>query len=407
VAAVFGANASGKSNLVDALRWMQAAVQSSYRSWEPDSGIPRTRYRLDPDSARRPSEFMGDVLIDDVQFVYGFTVNSIAVEEEWLHTYPHGRERVVFERKGQRVELGSTVPERRGRAELLASLLRDNSLLLSAAVQANQAEVLPVYRWFTQRLRILDSRRDSAREPNVVAREVIQTVQRHPEFVDLLKAADLGISDLRIETPTLHEYERVQQLEARIAEAERGGPPDEMAKLVNELSILIKAVGPRRGLSFLHGPAQVALGVEEQSDGTLAWADLLISALSALDAGALMVTDEIDASLHPRLTARLVELFRNATTNPHGAQLLFTTHDATLLGTSLGDEVLKRDEVWFVEKEDGASRLYPLSDFHPRKNENRERRYLAGSYGAVPVVFEDSLVDSVLSARTERADGAA
>jgi AAA15 family ATPase/GTPase len=119
------------------------------------------------------------------------------------------------------------------------------------------------------------------------------------------------------------------------------------------------------------------------------------------------VTDEIDASLHPRLTARLVELFRNSEINRRGAQLIFTTHDATLLGTSLGEETLKRDEIWFIEKKDGASTLYPLSDFHPRIGENRERRYLAGSYGAVPVVFPDAMVDVLLESGTEPADGPA
>lgn len=373
VAAVFGANASGKSNLVDALRWMNAAVQLSFRSWEPDSGIPRTRFRLDPDSEARPTEFVADIMIDGVQYVYGFGVNSLAVEEEWLHAYPRGRERVIFERNGRKVELGSTLPERRGRAELLASVLRDNALLLSTAVQVNQEEVGPVYKWFSQHLRILDARREWARNPQRLGRRLLREVKRRPEFVDLLKTADLGISDLRVIAPTRPSHD---------------ADTDER-------------------LQILHGPEQIELNLDEQSDGTLAWADLLISALSALDAGALMVTDEIDASLHPRLTARLVELFRNGETNPRGAQLLFTTHDATLLGTSLGEDVLKRDEIWFIEKKDGASNLYPLSDFHPRIGENRERRYLAGSYGAVPVIFPDSLVDALLAAGTEPADGAA
>ncbi len=165
VAAVFGANASGKSNLLDALSWMRDAVLDSYRSWEADSGVPRTRFRLDPASVTKPSDFAVDLLIDGVQYVYGFSAFSEAIEEEWLHTYPHGRERVIFERHGQRVELGSTVPERRSRAELLESLLRDNALLLSTAVQANQREVLPVYRWFRDDLRSPAARRARANSP--------------------------------------------------------------------------------------------------------------------------------------------------------------------------------------------------------------------------------------------------
>jgi uncharacterized protein len=346
-------------------------VQSSFRTREVDSGVPRTRNRLDSDSEAKPSEFVVDILIDGVQYVYGFGVSSHAVEQEWLHTYPHGRERVIFERTGRKVELGSTLPERRSRAELLASVMRDNALLLSTAVQVDQEEVLPVYRWFTQRLRILGARREWARHPDNFDSPLLEVVKQRPEFVHLLKKADLGISDLRVN------------------------------------KVLVGGVEIGERLQILHGPDQVELALQDQSAGTLAWADLLMSALSALDAGALMVIDEIDVSLHSRLTARLVELFRNIEVNPRGAQLFFTTHDSALLGTSLGEDTLKRDEIWFIEKKDGASTLYPLSDFHPRIGENRERRYLAGSYGAVPVVFPDSFVDALLDTRAEPTDGAA
>jgi hypothetical protein len=358
VAAVFGANASGKSNLLDALGWMQSAVRESFRVWEADSGIPRVRYRLDDDESR-PSSFVADLVLEGVQWVYGFSVTSEAVQEEWLHTYPHGRERVIFERNGQDLELGSTVPERRSRAELLRGLMRENALLLSVASQANQAEVKPVYRWFNlHQMHVIRMGIPSARRDHLSVL-IADAVKEHPEFVDLLRTADFGIIDISVEESVF---------------AGRRVPI----------------------VRFRHEPAGVWLDLADQSEGTLAWAELLVHALEALANGSLMVLDEIDASLHPRLTARLVEVFRHRETNARGAQLLFTTHDATLLGTSSGEDLLRRDEIWFVEKQDGASSLYPLSDFHPRKGENRERRYLLGSYGAVPVIFADSLVDSML-----------
>ena len=142
----------------------------------------------------------------------------------------------------------------------------------------------------------------------------------------------------------------------------------------------------RPTLRFYHGESPVALSLDDQSAGTRHWIGLVSLALDAISGGALMVVDEVDASLHPHLTANLVNLFRDSEANPHGAQLLFTTHDPTLLD----DEVLARDEVWFVEKEpgSGASRLYPLTDFHPRKNENVAGRYLAGGYGATPILAD-------------------
>ncbi len=125
----------------------------------------------------------------------------------------------------------------------------------------------------------------------------------------------------------------------------------------------------------------------------------MASVLDALQDGATLVIDEFDTSLHPRIIPRIIELFQAPRTNPRNAQLIFSTHDASLLGTSFGEPILKRDEVWFVEKQDdGASELYPLTSFKPRKEHNLERHYLGGSYGAVPDVYPASLVDIVAAA---------
>jgi AAA15 family ATPase/GTPase len=108
------------------------------------------------------------------------------------------------------------------------------------------------------------------------------------------------------------------------------------------------------------------------------------------------VVDEIDASLHSLLTTRLIGLFQNPETNPRGAQLIFTTHDPSLLGRRDGEDILKRDQVWFVEKNEfGETSLYSLAEFKPRKEENRERRYLGGSYGGVPFI-DESFAQAVL-----------
>jgi hypothetical protein len=401
VAAVFGANASGKSNLLDALRWFQRAVLDSYRSWDPEGGIPRQPFRLDALSATEPTVLVADLLIDGVQYVYGVELDSSVVREEWLHAYPHQHKRVIFERQGQQVEFGSTVPERRGRADLLSSLLRENSLLLSAAVQAKQEEVLPVYRWFARDLWFIGDLAPRMQDDRSTAERVASGVRRYPVLVELVKAADLDITDLEVvETATgLSAVLSAQadQLAARIARLESSSSLPEkdlptLRQLRADLDVL-RRPEIRKELLFRHGADKIPLSYADQSAGTRAWLALLMTTLEVLETGATLVTDEIDASLHPRLTARLIELFQSETTNRHGAQLIFTTHDATLLGTSLGEELLRRDEIWFIAKKDSASTLYPLSDFRPRKGENRERRYLGGSYGAVPVVFPDTLVD--------------
>ena len=135
------------------------------------------------------------------------------------------------------------------------------------------------------------------------------------------------------------------------------------------------------------GPQEsVELDAEDESLGTMVWIGLVGPLLDALDSGSILLADELDASLHPHLVDQLIALFQNPETNPHDAQLIFNSHDVTLLGDSKNRR-LGRDQIWFTEKDvDGATTLYPLADLSPRKDEALERRYLQGRFGALPVL---------------------
>jgi len=138
------------------------------------------------------------------------------------------------------------------------------------------------------------------------------------------------------------------------------------------------------------------LPYKEESLGTQAWIVLIAYALAALDAGGSLLVDELDASMHPLLMREILRLFSNVETNPNGAQLIFTTHDTTALGTMVGNQPLSRGQIWFTEKDrEGSSRLTPLTDYRPRKGENIERGYLQGRYGGTPCIrsFETSEAD--------------
>jgi AAA15 family ATPase/GTPase len=142
-------------------------------------------------------------------------------------------------------------------------------------------------------------------------------------------------------------------------------------------------------MEFKHQSAEgpVGLSLNQQSRGTQAWFSLAGPILGTLDLGSLLCIDELDASLHPYLAREVIRLFQDPKKNPNDAQLLFNTHDTTLLGNLLGEPGLHRDQIWFVEKDqEGASHLYPLTDFKPRKFENVERGYLQGRYGAIPFI---------------------
>ena len=349
VAAIYGANASGKSNLLDGLAFMRDAVLDSFQRWDAEGGVPRTPFRLDPALRTQPSGYVVDVVVDEIRYTYGFTVADDKVLEEWLYSYPEKKKRVLFERLDGRIRFGSTVGSERAKLDLLYELTRPNALFLSVAAQSETDPVMLVYQWFRHAL-VLRKSLNIGRFPGT-------DPERKRMVVDLLTVADVGIRDIQFMEGGEH-------------------------------------TAPR--LMFEHQGADEWFDFTDESAGTQSWVSLLPYAIDALETGKIMVIDEIDASLHPLLTARLIGLFREPETNPHGAQLIFTTRDASLLGTALGEEVLARDQIWFVEKDrGGASRLYPLSDFKPREGENRERRYLGGSYGAVPVVSATGFADAV------------
>jgi len=131
------------------------------------------------------------------------------------------------------------------------------------------------------------------------------------------------------------------------------------------------------------------LPLAAESAGTVTLLGMAMLVVDVLGRGAVLGIDELEASLHPMLALELLRLFHDPAHNPRGAQLIFTTHDTNLLGNVVGERPLRRDQVWFTEKDEaGATHLYPLTDFQPRKEENLERGYLQGRYGAIPCLGE-------------------
>ncbi|MET7992505.1 ATP-binding protein [Amycolatopsis sp. NPDC005232] len=361
VAAIFGANASGKSNLLDGLAMAKRLVAGPAVSrWgEAVEGAAKIQrpFRLDPRTKDEPSVFVTDLLADGVPHTYGFVVKDDMIVEEWLYSYPEKRKRVLFERTGATIKVGSSVTELRTKIGLLEELLRPDTLLLAECDRLSMGPLMAAFQWFNLQLQVVDPGALDRVGPGFLEQWVgaylLDESARSDTFLSLLKAADIGITDLVV-----------------------GVVPDRPG-----------SDGRRMKVNLVHGSQGEAFELDDESAGTRNWLGLLPPVLGALERGAVLVVDELETSLHPALLARLISLFRDEATNKTGAQLIFTTHDTTLLGTMLGDEVLARDEIWFVDKNaDGASELYPLSDFKPRKDQNTERRYLAGAYGAVPVL---------------------
>ncbi|MFI7433182.1 AAA family ATPase [Micromonospora haikouensis] len=394
VVGVFGANASGKSNSLGALAFMRDMVVGSDRAVEPGEGLSREPFRLDPNAAPQPSRYVIDLLLGGTRHTYGFAIDDERVLEEWLYHYPVGRRRRVFERDGDEFTWGEE-SGRRGELGQIAGITAPTALFLSTAARFGHSRPEPdptnpqplhdTYRWFY----LASSRTDGISELSVLLDNGKADNDRTRHLmVDLLQAADVGIVDL-------------------VVRPEQSDTGTSRRRLPNGYTYVRRLPGrstapPPLRIQFAHqGPHGTALlDLPDQSTGTRQLLALGLHAAEVLRTGATMLVDEIDASLHPILTAKLIGLFRSQKANPLGSQLIFTSHDAALLGTLDAEEILRRDEIWFVEKDDeGTSSLYPLTDFRPRKEgENRQRRYLNGNYGAVPDLSND-LFEQALATR--------
>jgi uncharacterized protein len=373
VAGVFGANASGKTNVVKAMDDMRVCVLRSFRGGSPTGGIPRRPFLLDPAARLAPSRFEVDLVLGGVRHEYGFVLDDERVREEWAYRHPHGKAVRLFHRRGNDVELGSA--ERvKGRAVI--ELLRPNALFLSTAASANHPVLLPVYAWFARNFRLAEVRSRQPRQA-LTARLLDDDASRE-RVLALLRAADLGVTGAKKRRLDPVMEERLQRAVRLLAGQE--GEPDGADE-----GPALEDLGVR--LTHRAAVGEVELDAQDESLGTLVWFGLVGPVVEALADGAVLLADELDASLHPGLVAELIRLFQDPESNPRRAQLVFNSHDATILGDSSGDRIIGRDQIWFTEKRtDGSTRLYPLADLDPRKEEAIGRRYLAGRYGATPIL---------------------
>jgi hypothetical protein len=373
VAGVFGANASGKSNVVKAMDDMRAHVLHSFRTGSPTGGIARRPFLLDQAAKREASRFEVDLVLEGVRHEYGFALNDDHVLEEWAYRYPHGKAVRLFHRWGNEVELGSA--ERvKGRAVL--ELLRPNALFLSTAASANHPVLLPIYAWFARNLRLAAASSRQFRQ--ALTTQLLDDDARRGQVLALLRAADLGITGAKKYQLDPVVKDRLQRAVRILAGQEGDLDSAEEGPAFDQLGVRLT----HRGTA-----GDIELDEQDESLGTLVWFGLVGPVIEALADGAVLLADELDASLHPALVAELIRLFQDPKSNPRRAQLVFNTHDATILGDSTSDRLIGRDQVWFTEKRaDGCTRLYPLSDLDPRKEEAIGRRYLAGRYGATPIL---------------------
>jgi len=366
-AAIYGANAAGKSNIIRALQVMKSVVIESASSQEGDD-IPVSPFLFNEQTSQEPSEFEVIFISDGVRYQYGFTATNKNILEEWLIAYPKGRPQRWFSRafdsetQSQVFKFGEFLS---GKKSVWQQSTRTNALLLSTAIQLNSDQLKPVYNWFKKQLRVASS---GSWGPRFTA-SICQKDDSKDKILSFLKSADFDIHDIRIDK---------ERFDPSLLSDEI--PQEAREKIINELE-----GRELLNIETIHKTSSnklVNLDFNAESDGTQKFFSLAGPWLDALKKGYVLVIDELHDSLHPKMVQYLVGLFHNKGTNPNNAQLIFTTHETSILN----QYVFRRDQIWFCEKNgEQATSLYPLTDFSPRKErENIELGYLSGRYGALP-----------------------
>jgi AAA15 family ATPase/GTPase len=400
-AAVFGANASGKSNLIRAIWCMLNIIRTSAIGLNPGDPLPDiTPFRLDSSHTDEPSRFEilfspggADILSDNKGGLevrppgnrllrYSFSATALAVTAESLReVHPSGSMETIFERNIQTDEpswnFSKEIDEQA--TKLIRERTRNNALALSVGANLNIGELPRIYEALTGGIQAMDMAPPPPVSPMLIfdwPRRLNDDPALKAKIDTLIRDADIGIASLNVQTPAEPSNYEVEELRKQF-----GGIPPEFAR---------KMLAARHGfrVTTQHRRAdsdqRVLFDWYDESRGTKVFTAQAVFMLDALSTGKTVLVDEFASSMHPLLARRLIELFQNPENNKSGAQLIFATHDVTLMDQAL----FRRDQIWLTEKNShGETELRSLADLEqpnrPRSTEAFARNYLTGCYGGV------------------------
>ena len=345
---VYGANASGKSNLLDALLFMRYLVIHSSKDMQRGEKIKAQPFRLSTATEQAPTMFEMELQINEVRYRYGFSATTDAITGEWLFVTTRQKEYPMFVRKDGQFKLWSRFKEGRG----LEDKTRDNALFLSVVAQFNGEQAGKIVEWFDNICPIQGLETKGAEAATL---RLLENENTRNHIKNLIRNADFGIDDIYLND--------TQNMDTGLSDV---------------LTVHKKYDAEKR----LIGEETFYLN-DEESKGTQKFFHLLGTILSSIEKGQIVVIDELSARLHPLLTKYIISLY-NSSEN-QGAQLIFSTHDTNILDHNL----LRRDQIYFVEKDKyGSSNLYSLVEFKHRKESPIDKNYIKGKFGAIPFIRE-------------------
>ncbi len=388
-AVIYGANASGKTKLVEAMEFIRSMMLTSSKDKQSSEKIAEQpfSFRLNSDSEKEPSLFEINFIINNEMFRYGFEVNQEEVISEWLYHRPETKEVELFYRDNQEFK----IHPKNNKLKLLVknTLVRKNALLLSVAAQFNDKKSQKILEWIESEFIVLSDLEENINK--ATAKQMLKNEIFKGDILKYLQNADLNIEDLKpvkfhIENLPQNIQSDFKKKFEKLEEADKN--------LFSDVSVFHKKFDKTKK----------SIGIEkfsleqDESSGTKKYFASSALIILALEIGITIAIDELDAKLHPNLVCKIISTFNSKETNPKNAQLIFNTHDTNLLSSGL----FRRDQIWFVEKDRyGASSLYSLVDFKTengekaRMGEDFEKNYIKGKYGAIPYLnnFEKLFVN--------------
>ncbi len=383
-AAIYGANASGKTSVLQALWTLARAVRAPFGA---------SLYQPHAQDAARVTQYSVDFVSDGIRYEYEVKAAPWGIEYEGLFSYPKGSRRRLFERTKDSPDSEMVLvkgPSLSGPTKQVEQITQDNTLFLGVARFLRHPMLEEASRGIAadEGVEYLSfAQLQDGRFLTEVVGKMLQSPQDQQKLVgSILEAGDLGLEAVevrkeKVPTPVLEEVRRMLTA-LNNAYVEEGAELPDLPEMHEAL------VFHHRGV----GSSKFTLGIDSESSGTKSWMVMAWNVVDVLRRGAVLLVDELDASLHPELARHVVELFQSSATNPKGAQLIFTTHDVSLLG-NVPIRLLDSNDVWFTEKSDsGTSELYSMADFEGRRGNNNQRRYQSGQFGAIPRIDESLLL---------------
>lgn len=369
---IYGANASGKTNLLKAINFLIDGIRTSHKTSPEEEAEYPSFFKLIPSSKELPSQFDIDFIHDDQHYHYGFKILKSSIVEEWLYTYLYRKresKRILFHRnigEENQFYFGASL---KGNNKIIGEITNQSSLFLSQAAQNNHEFLSRIYQYFKNNFVFRFS--SDINKYNIADR--YKEYGEIQEIVKFLKKLDNGIHSLKVVDEDLTEEDKSFH--------------SKFIDLFNEYLFKDEPIDmplSKERIELLHEDNNgklIPFDFDDESAGTKSVIALLVPVFKTIKNGGIFIVDEIESSLHTLLTIKIIELYNRKQTNPNKAQLIFSTHDTNLLCSG----ILRRDQIWFTEKsKSGQTVIYPLTDFKLRKKYNIESGYLQGRFGAIP-----------------------